>query len=158
VDPVPDPLLLRKSGSAGNRTQDLCVSYIFSMSSMRTTCLESYRDPLASHVHIVSHTVTRRRSFLTRPKNPQGKTNVILIQCGGGGGVGGEIAYSYQIAGLSATDPTPSWRSAIAATSTGQRQGCRAVLSRCNVCGKKLTSLCIFPACLPAATFAPKSK
>jgi hypothetical protein len=26
VDPVPDPLLLRKSGSAGNRTQDLWVS------------------------------------------------------------------------------------------------------------------------------------
>jgi hypothetical protein len=25
VDPVPDPLLLRKSGSAGNRTRDLCV-------------------------------------------------------------------------------------------------------------------------------------
>jgi hypothetical protein len=24
VDPVPDPLLLRKSGSAGNRTWDLC--------------------------------------------------------------------------------------------------------------------------------------
>jgi hypothetical protein len=23
VDPVPDPLLLRKSGSAGNRTQDV---------------------------------------------------------------------------------------------------------------------------------------
>jgi hypothetical protein len=26
VDPVPDPLLLRKSGGAGNRTRDLCVS------------------------------------------------------------------------------------------------------------------------------------
>jgi hypothetical protein len=26
VDPVPDPLLLRKSGSTGNRTQDLWVS------------------------------------------------------------------------------------------------------------------------------------
>jgi hypothetical protein len=26
MDPVPDPLLLRKSGSAGNRTRDLCVS------------------------------------------------------------------------------------------------------------------------------------
>jgi hypothetical protein len=26
VDPVPDPLLLRKSGSAGNRTWDLWVS------------------------------------------------------------------------------------------------------------------------------------
>jgi hypothetical protein len=26
VDPVPDPLLLRKSGSARNRTLDLCVS------------------------------------------------------------------------------------------------------------------------------------
>jgi hypothetical protein len=26
VDPVPDPLLLRKSGSAGNRTRDLWVS------------------------------------------------------------------------------------------------------------------------------------
>jgi hypothetical protein len=26
VDPVPDPLQLRKSGSAGNRTRDLCVS------------------------------------------------------------------------------------------------------------------------------------
>jgi hypothetical protein len=25
VDPVPDPQLLRKSGSAGNRTQDLCI-------------------------------------------------------------------------------------------------------------------------------------
>jgi hypothetical protein len=25
MDPVPDPLLLRKSGSAGNRTRDLCV-------------------------------------------------------------------------------------------------------------------------------------
>jgi hypothetical protein len=25
VDPVPDPLLFRKSGSAGNRTQDLWV-------------------------------------------------------------------------------------------------------------------------------------
>ena len=25
VDPVPDPLLLRKSGSAGNRTWDLCI-------------------------------------------------------------------------------------------------------------------------------------
>jgi hypothetical protein len=25
VDPVPDPLLLRKSGSAGNRTRDLLV-------------------------------------------------------------------------------------------------------------------------------------
>jgi len=25
VDPVPDPLLLRKSGSAGDRTQDLCI-------------------------------------------------------------------------------------------------------------------------------------
>jgi hypothetical protein len=25
VDPVPDPLLLNKSGSAGNRTQDLCI-------------------------------------------------------------------------------------------------------------------------------------
>ena len=25
MDPVPDPLLLRKSGSAGNRTQDLCI-------------------------------------------------------------------------------------------------------------------------------------
>jgi hypothetical protein len=25
VDPVPDPLLLRKSGSAGNRTRDLWV-------------------------------------------------------------------------------------------------------------------------------------
>jgi hypothetical protein len=25
VDPVPDPLLLRKSGSAGNRTQDLWI-------------------------------------------------------------------------------------------------------------------------------------
>jgi len=25
VDPVPDPLLLRKSGSAGNRTRDLCI-------------------------------------------------------------------------------------------------------------------------------------
>jgi hypothetical protein len=25
VDPVPDPLLLRKCGSAGNRTRDLCV-------------------------------------------------------------------------------------------------------------------------------------
>jgi hypothetical protein len=25
VDPVPDPLLLRKSGSAGNRTRDLCT-------------------------------------------------------------------------------------------------------------------------------------
>jgi hypothetical protein len=27
VDPVPDPLLLRKSGSAGNRTQDLQTVY-----------------------------------------------------------------------------------------------------------------------------------
>jgi hypothetical protein len=26
VDPVPDPLLLRKCGSATNRTRDLCVS------------------------------------------------------------------------------------------------------------------------------------
>jgi hypothetical protein len=26
VDPVPDPLLLRKFGSAGNRTQDLWIS------------------------------------------------------------------------------------------------------------------------------------
>jgi hypothetical protein len=26
VEPVPDPLILRKSGSAGNRTRDLCVS------------------------------------------------------------------------------------------------------------------------------------
>jgi hypothetical protein len=26
VDPVPDPLLLRKSGSGGNRTRDLWVS------------------------------------------------------------------------------------------------------------------------------------
>jgi len=26
VDPVPDPLLLRKSGSAGDRTRDLCIS------------------------------------------------------------------------------------------------------------------------------------
>jgi hypothetical protein len=25
VDPVPDPLLLRKSGSAGNRSRDLCI-------------------------------------------------------------------------------------------------------------------------------------
>ena len=25
VDPVPDPLLLRKSGSTGNRTRDLCI-------------------------------------------------------------------------------------------------------------------------------------
>jgi hypothetical protein len=25
VDPVPDPLLLRKSGSAGNRTRDLWI-------------------------------------------------------------------------------------------------------------------------------------
>jgi hypothetical protein len=25
VDTVPDPLLLRKSGSAGNRTRDLCL-------------------------------------------------------------------------------------------------------------------------------------
>jgi hypothetical protein len=25
VDPVPDPLLLRKSGSAGNRIRDLCI-------------------------------------------------------------------------------------------------------------------------------------
>ena len=25
VDPVPDPLLLKKSGSAGNRTRDLCI-------------------------------------------------------------------------------------------------------------------------------------
>jgi len=25
VDPVPDPLLLRKSGSAGDRTRDLCI-------------------------------------------------------------------------------------------------------------------------------------
>jgi len=25
VDPVPDPLLLRKSGSAGNWTRDLCI-------------------------------------------------------------------------------------------------------------------------------------
>ena len=25
VNPVPDPLLLRKSGSAGNRTRDLCI-------------------------------------------------------------------------------------------------------------------------------------
>jgi hypothetical protein len=25
VDPIPDPLLLRKSGSAGNRTQDLRI-------------------------------------------------------------------------------------------------------------------------------------
>ena len=25
MDPVPDPLLLRKSGSAGDRTQDLCI-------------------------------------------------------------------------------------------------------------------------------------
>ena len=25
VDPVPDPLLLRKSGSVGNRTRDLCI-------------------------------------------------------------------------------------------------------------------------------------
>jgi hypothetical protein len=25
VDPVPDPLLLRKSGSAGIRTRDLCI-------------------------------------------------------------------------------------------------------------------------------------
>jgi len=25
VDPVPDPLLLRKSGSAGHRTRDLCI-------------------------------------------------------------------------------------------------------------------------------------
>jgi hypothetical protein len=24
VDPIPDPLLLRKSGIAGNRTRDLC--------------------------------------------------------------------------------------------------------------------------------------
>ena len=25
MDPVPDPLLIRKSGSAGNRTRDLCI-------------------------------------------------------------------------------------------------------------------------------------
>ena len=25
MDPVPDPLLLRKSGSVGNRTRDLCI-------------------------------------------------------------------------------------------------------------------------------------
>ena len=25
MDPVPDPLLLRKSGSAGDRTRDLCI-------------------------------------------------------------------------------------------------------------------------------------
>jgi hypothetical protein len=29
VDSVPDPLLLRKSGSAGNRTQGLCMETIY---------------------------------------------------------------------------------------------------------------------------------
>jgi hypothetical protein len=33
VDPVPDPLLLRKSGSAGNRTRDLCLKHDKSVGS-----------------------------------------------------------------------------------------------------------------------------
>ena len=28
MDPVPDPLLLRKSGSAGNRTRELCITWL----------------------------------------------------------------------------------------------------------------------------------
>jgi hypothetical protein len=38
VDPVPDPPLLRKSGSAGNRTQDLWIckpSFVFQNKEIR---------------------------------------------------------------------------------------------------------------------------
>jgi hypothetical protein len=41
VDPVPDPLLLRKSGSAGNRTRDpqICSQELFREQKMETSYL-----------------------------------------------------------------------------------------------------------------------
>jgi hypothetical protein len=64
VDPVPDPLLLRKCGCAGKRTQDLWI-YIKSNSSIQSnvyliyphhkiclslTCSDSYNDDLTLYV------------------------------------------------------------------------------------------------------------
>jgi hypothetical protein len=41
VDPVPDPLLLRKSGSTGNRTQDLWIcSQTLTTRQQRRSCKE----------------------------------------------------------------------------------------------------------------------
>ena len=43
VDPVPDPLLFRKSGSAGNRTRDLCIcsQKLWSLDHRRVTVLNT---------------------------------------------------------------------------------------------------------------------
>jgi hypothetical protein len=44
VDPVPDPLLLRKSGSAGNRTRDPFRSYLIQVLSVNVVAAsETFR-------------------------------------------------------------------------------------------------------------------
>jgi hypothetical protein len=61
VDPVPNPLLLRKSGSAGNRTRDLRVIKIH-------MSIQSYRLMQESCVHVLKNSKhinwgKRNRSF-----------------------------------------------------------------------------------------------
>jgi len=51
VDPVPDPLLLRKSGSAGDRTRDLCICssnklYFVSSVNVSASLLFPFQDEL----------------------------------------------------------------------------------------------------------------
>jgi hypothetical protein len=56
VDPVPDPVLLRKSGSAGNRTQDLriCSQELWPLDDRggTHTCLKLHVSEFLSHVYI----------------------------------------------------------------------------------------------------------
>jgi hypothetical protein len=62
VDPVPDPLLLRKSGIAGNRTRDLCVcnQELWPLRPLRpnsdrnTKCSQSY----STQKHLKEHNKT----------------------------------------------------------------------------------------------------
>jgi hypothetical protein len=75
VDPVPDPPLLRKSGSAGNRTRDLCASsqeglkditYIFFVASYSASSSTMNKRAVYSSETSVGFQPTRERGI---PKN-----------------------------------------------------------------------------------------
>jgi len=72
VDPVPDPLLLRKSGSAGDRTRDLCIC------SQKLWPL----DHRGGHPFELTHHVIRREGGKEKAEKSQELSQLLALEEG----------------------------------------------------------------------------
>jgi hypothetical protein len=73
MDPVPEPLLLRKSGSAGNRTQDLWICN-------QELCSLDDRDSLVYHINIILIIINTCYEIMWPPLWSSGQSSWLQIR------------------------------------------------------------------------------